>query len=1533
MPGTAGLSTVASVARSRLRRSPGRWGRRLALGTLALLLALIPATAVSAEVARGPATVPMALSALTPAMTASSVPSLLSGTMAVSSGRVGGRALQTGVSATPSKTKPYWACPEGPCNAIIDPRSVRASGRWALPAGGPLLEGGGELGGYDPQDLQLAYNIPTSGGSTHTVALVDAYGYEAAEADLAAYRQRYGLGPCTTASGCFTKVNQKGEQANYPAPSREWEGESALDLDMASAACPSCRILLVEANSAAVSDLGMAVNTAAALGATEISNSYSIAEEGCGASNCEEFNADYNHPGVLVTASSGDAGYDNYQQGAASASFPASSPYVVAVGGTSLKKAANSRGWTEAVWSEPERHLGTGSGCSRSEPKPIWQTDTVCAHRTGNDVAAVAACETPVSVYSTPYSGWQDVCGTSASSPLVAGIEAHASEYARSLPGASAFYADLEAGFDVTAGDNEGLDGECVLPPEDEYFCHAEIGYDGPTGNGTPNGPLALAGAPPLVATNAASAVTGTAATLNGTVDPQGSEATYRFEYGTTQSYGTSVPVGEAAAGSGTSGKAVSQAVTGLQPQAVYHYRLVATNGQGTTTGADSTFETAPPSVTGVEPDSGPTDGGTTVTISGSGFLGAIAVKFGSTAAKSFTVESETSIRAVSAAGSGTKDVTVTTPAGSSSTHPPDLFAYKLGPVLGWGPDRFGQLGDGMTANSNVPVEVSALPEAVALAAGNTHSLGLLKDGTVMAWGENGDGELGDGSRRNSNVPVAVCAAGVTKCPGGPYLDEVAAIAAGVYDSLALLKDGTVMAWGNNYQGQLGNGTSTVFKGIATEFADVPTPVCVVAETPCRPENYLKDVVAISAGGYHSVALLSNGTVMAWGDNQQGQLGIGTTTGPEKCDEGFFACSRTPVAIGGMAEATAVAAGQEHSLALLRDGTVRAWGSNEFGRLGDGSEEGSAVPMTVCAAGEKAPCAQALTDVEAIAAGWENGFALLKGGTVKAWGENFEGELGDGTFSGESCKYESPCSRAPVAVSNLSEVTAIASGVDATDSMARLSDGSVMTWGTNSGGALGAGVTSLNSDVPVAVCAAGGTGPCPGGPYLNGEVTAMAVGGDHSLVSTAPPSAPTVVTGSGSSLGQTTAVVSATVDPHGGTVSDCHFDYGASSAYGASVPCSSLPGSGRSPVAVAASLTGLSPNTSYHFRIVASNPGGTSYGADQGLTTLPNPPTVVTGSASAVTPVSATLAATVNPNGGTVSSCVVEYGTALPSGTSDPCSPDPGSGSSAVGITASVTALAANTTYQYRVVAINSGGSSAGSPQSFTTPGYVPPEFGRCVSVAAGSGKYSSSSCTAPGGKDAYEWEHGVGKTHFSTKLAAGAVTLATTAGTNVTCTDETGSGEYFGLKTVGATVLRLTGCAELGQKCASSGAGAGEVASRELEGELGVEKLGATSAKNKIALDLFPAGRTGPVAEMTCGSTTVALRGSVIVPLKANKMQVTQALKFKASKGKQKPERFVGGPKDVLEASLNGGAFLQAGLTAALTQTSEEPVEVNSVL
>jgi hypothetical protein len=316
--------------------------------------------------------------------------------------------------------------------------------------------------GYGPGDLRNAYKVTSAGSPTFTVAVVDAYGYPNAERDLGVYRTQYGLPACTTANGCFRKVNQNGG-TTYPSANVGWEQETALDLDMVSAMCPSCHILLVQASTASYGALATSVNTAVRLGARAISNSYGGGEYGS-----SYYESAYNHPGVAITVSSGDDGYG--------VEFPASSPHVTAVGGTTLRRASTlgGRGWTETVWA------GAGSGCSAYYAKPTWQTDGLCRRRTVADVAAVADPYTGVAVYGPTgsyASGWMVFGGTSVAAPLVAGIYG---VNGGSFSYGSNPYAHKTALFDVTSGTNGACGGT--------YLCTGALSYDGPTGLGTPNG-------------------------------------------------------------------------------------------------------------------------------------------------------------------------------------------------------------------------------------------------------------------------------------------------------------------------------------------------------------------------------------------------------------------------------------------------------------------------------------------------------------------------------------------------------------------------------------------------------------------------------------------------------------------------------------------------------------------------------------------------------------------------------------------------------------------------------------------------------------------------------------------------------------------------------------------------------------------------------------------------------------------------------------------------------------------------------------
>ena len=422
---------------------------------------------------------------------------------------------------------------------------------------------------YGPAQFHTAYNLPTTASSQQTIAIVDAYDDPNIEADLGTFSTNYGLSPCTTANGCFKKVNQTGG-TTYPPVNSGWALEVSLDVETAHAMCQNCKILLVEATSSSLANLGVAENEAVALGANVISNSWGASEYSTEATDEARY---FNHPGVAITASTGDNGYG--------VEFPASSRYVTAVGGTTLTLNADNTWKSETAWS------GSGSGCSAYIPKPAWQSDPSCARRAVADVSADADPNTGAAVYdSVAYqgvTGWFQVGGTSLAAPLIASVYALTGN-AASLNAGSAPYGNPGALHDVTSGSNGNCGGS--------YLCTAGAGYDGPTGLGTPNGIAAFGGSgggspPPPPPSDFSVGVSPSSSTVT-----VGTNAVYNVTIGATGGFSSTVNFSETglpnalfapASVTGAGSSVLTVGTTGVTP-GTYPFTITGTSGTTTHT-------------------------------------------------------------------------------------------------------------------------------------------------------------------------------------------------------------------------------------------------------------------------------------------------------------------------------------------------------------------------------------------------------------------------------------------------------------------------------------------------------------------------------------------------------------------------------------------------------------------------------------------------------------------------------------------------------------------------------------------------------------------------------------------------------------------------------------------------------------------------------------------------------------------------------------------------------------------------------------
>jgi hypothetical protein len=543
----------------------------------------------------------------------------------------------------------------GPSSAQTRPQSNAAS---AVTASKPFP------GFLTPARLHEAYVLPTEtgAGASQTIAVVDAFNDPTAEADLAVYDKQFGLAPCTSENGCFEKVNQEGNTSPLPKNEGGWATEISIDVQMARAICQNCHILLVEAKSEEFSDLGAGVNAAAKAGATEISNSYGGTEQSSYTSLAK---ADYNHPGIVVAASSGDCGYYNKlcPEDSVGANFPADSPNVLAVGGTSLSESGGV--WSSTVWSEG------GSGCSTVFSAALWQSEiggfTAAGCGSGRaiaDVAAIGDPNTGVDIYdSTPEepgapTGWGVWGGTSVAAPIVAsefGLAGGA--LGVSYPSSTVYShaGDGEALLDVTAGTNGNCGGSTI--------CKATSGFDGPTGVGSPIGLEAFA-VPGTPQSSSPPSVTGVAEQGQTLTEHHGewtaSPSSFTYQWERCSAAGSSCQSIATATGA-------SYLLTAADVGSTVRVRETAHNAVGPGSAESTVTETIVsnvPSIVGFFPSTGIT--GSTFTVTGTGFDTTSEVVLGKLTA-TFTVLSPTKLEVTVPNGAANGKLTVTTAHGSTT--------------------------------------------------------------------------------------------------------------------------------------------------------------------------------------------------------------------------------------------------------------------------------------------------------------------------------------------------------------------------------------------------------------------------------------------------------------------------------------------------------------------------------------------------------------------------------------------------------------------------------------------------------------------------------------------------------------------------------------------------------------------------------------------------------------------------------------------------------------------------------------------------
>ncbi len=796
----------------------------------------------------------------------------------------------------------------------------------------------------------------------------------------------------------------------------------------------------------------------------------------------------------------------------------------------------------------------------------------------------------------------------------------------------------------------------------------------------------------PTVVTNAASAITQTAATLNASVNPNGGEVTKcELEYGETISYGKAVPCSPAP-GSGTSPVSVAAAIGSLSANTTYHFRIVATNAGATSEGTDETFKTLPNAPT-VVTNAASAITQTAATLNASvnpngGEVTKCELEYGE------TISYGKAVPCSPAPGSGTSPVSVAAAIGSLSantTYHFRIVATNAGATSEGTDETFKTLPNAPTVVTNA---ASAITQTAATLNASVNPNGgevtkcELEYGETISYGKAVPCSPAPGS---GTSPVSVAAAIGSLSANTTYHFRIVATNAGA------TSEGTDETFKTlpNAPTVVTNAASAITQTAATLNASVNPNGGEV--TKCELEygetiSYGKAVPCSPAPGSGTSPVSVAAAIGSLSANTTYHFRIVATNAgatSEGTDETFKTLPNAPTVVTNAASAITQTAATLNASVNPNGGEVTKC-ELEYGET---ISYGKAVPCSPAPGSGTSPVSVAAA-IGSLSANTTYHFRIVATNA----GATSEGT--DETFK--------TLPNAPTVVTNAaSAITQTAATLNASVNpnggevtKCELEYGETISYGK----AVPCSPAPGSGTSPVSVAAA--IGSLSANTTYHFRIVATNAGatseGTDETFKTLP-NAPTVVTNAASAITQTAATLNASVNPNGGEVTKCELEYGETISYGKAVPCSPAPGSGTSPVSVAAAIGSLSANTTYHFRIVATNAGATSEGTDETFKTLPNAPTVVTNAASAITQTAATLNASVNPNGGEVTKCELEYGETISYGKAVPCSPAPGSGTSPVSVAAAIGSLSANTTYHFRIVATNAGATSEGTDETFKT--------------------------------------------------------------------------------------------------------------------------------------------------------------------------------------------------------------------------------------